>query len=104
MGLSWNRRYIENRDHLIFDSLLTKRVWKDIMELCLVTDVPTKWDDLVSWGIRILRGRSFGDSFCTLAWWASVYHLWLQKNCRIYAGEIKTEGQIVRCIQKDVNT
>ncbi len=90
MGLSWNRRYIENRDHLFFDCLLTKRVWNDIMGLCLVTDVPTNWDDPVSWGIRILRGRSFGASLCKLAWWASVYHLWPQKNYRIYAGEIKT--------------
>jgi hypothetical protein len=37
-----------------------------------------------------------------VAWWATVYHLWLQRNSRIHGGVIKTEEQIVRDIQKDV--
>jgi hypothetical protein len=37
-----------------------------------------------------------------VAWWAKVYHVWLQKNNRIFYGEIRTEEQIVEAIRRDV--
>jgi hypothetical protein len=37
------RRVIESRSHLFFECSFTKRIWKHIMGLCLVTDIPTVW-------------------------------------------------------------
>ncbi len=37
-----------------------------------------------------------------MAWWATVYHLWLQRNSRVFGGVIKTEEQIVQDIRRDV--
>ncbi len=34
--------------------------------------------------------------------WASVYHVWLQRDSRIHGGEIKTKEQLVKSIQWDV--
>ena len=34
------RNKIESREHLYFECSFTKRIWKHIMGLCLVTDVP----------------------------------------------------------------
>ena len=31
-----------------------------------------------------------------------VYHVWLQRNKRIFYGEIKTEEQILKAIKMDV--
>jgi hypothetical protein len=93
---------MEDREHLFFQCSFTNRIWKVIMALCLVSNAPTDWNLLIDWGILHLKGKSFRASLCKVAWWATVYHLWLQRNSRIHGGVIKTEEQIVRDIQKDV--
>ena len=49
-----------------------------------------------------LKGNTFRASICKVAWSATVYHVWLQRNNRIFDGEIKTEEQIVKAIKMDV--
>jgi hypothetical protein len=93
---------MEDREHLFFQCSFTNRIWKVIMALCLVSDAPADWNLLIDWGILHLIGKSFQASLCKVAWWATVYHLRLQRNSRIHGGVIKTEEQIVRDIQKDV--
>ena len=59
------------------------------MALCLV---PTPLDErnlLFELGIQNLKGKSFVVTLCKTAWWATVYHLWLQINTRLHAGEMK---------------
>ena len=72
------------------------------MALCLVFDAPDDWSLLIAWGIQNLKGKSFRASICNMAWWATVYHLWLQRNSKVYGGVIKTEEQIVQDIHRDV--
>jgi hypothetical protein len=49
-----------------------------------------------------LKGKTFRASICKVAWWATVYHVWLQRNNKIFYGESKTEEQIVKAIRMDV--
>ncbi len=49
-----------------------------------------------------LKGKTFRASICKVAWWATVYHVWVQRNNRIFDAEIKTEEQIVKAIRMDV--
>ena len=37
------RSSIEDRDHLFFQCSITKRIWDNIMGLCLVSDAKTYW-------------------------------------------------------------
>ncbi len=69
------------------------------MNLCLIPDIPKDWEALVSWGIKSLKGNSLRVSICKLAWWATVYHLWLHRSSRIHGGVIKTEEQLIRDIK-----
>ena len=72
------------------------------MALCLVSSVPKDWDLLLEWDIKNLKGRSFRVTLCKIAWWATVYHLWLQRNARLHAGEVKSDEQIIKAIRRDV--
>jgi hypothetical protein len=72
------------------------------MVLCLVSSVPEDWDLLLEWDIKNLKGRSFRVTLCKITWWATVYHLWLQRNARLHAGEVKFEEQIIKAIRRDV--
>ena len=49
------RNSIEDMDHHFFAWPFTKRIWRKVMELCLVPNIPTSWDDLLGWGIRNLK-------------------------------------------------
>ena len=71
---------IEDRDHLFSQCSITKRIWDNIMGLCLVSDAKTYWKELVKWGTTQLKGRVFRTLQCKLAWWATVYQLWEQRN------------------------
>jgi hypothetical protein len=44
----------------------------------------------------------FSVTLCKIAWWATLYHIWLQRNARLHDGEVKTEEQIIKVIRKDV--
>ena len=50
------------------------------MRLCLVSDSPNTWDELLCWGIKKLKGQSFHVTLGKMAWWAVVYHIWIQNN------------------------
>ena len=41
---------LESRDHLFFKCCFTRRIWDDIMKLCLVSNAQFVWEDLIAWG------------------------------------------------------
>ena len=94
------RQYMEDRNHLFFKCSFSSRIWKYIMGLCLASSVPDNWDLLLKWDIKNLKGRSFRATLCKIAWWATVYHLWQQRNARLHAGEMKSEENIIKAIRR----
>jgi hypothetical protein len=61
------------------------------MALCLVPNVPNDWELLIIWGIKNLKGRSFRASLCKVACWATVYHIWIERNSRINDGKVRRD-------------
>jgi hypothetical protein len=96
------RQYMEDRNHLFFKCSFSSRIWKYIMGLCLASSAPDNWDLLLECGIKNLKGRSFRVTLCKIAWWATLYHLWQQRNARLHAGEMKSEENIIKAIRRDV--
>jgi hypothetical protein len=94
----FRRHALEDRDHLFSKCSFTKRIWKTNMALCLVPNIPFNWSLLLSWGMHNLKGKSFRASLCKVAWWATIYHIWIQ----IHGGVINSEDQIIKDIHRDV--
>lgn len=82
--------------------LLTRRLQQQVMALCLATGIPKDWEDQVSWGTKYLKGTSPRVILCKLSWWATIYHLWIQRNNRIYGGKVETEEKILKFIKRDI--
>ena len=95
------RYSIEDRDHLFFQCSITKRIWDNIMGLCLVSDAKTYGKELVNWGTTQLKGRVFRTLQCKLAWWATVYQLCEQRNVLNMRGR-SIEEQLIGIIKKNV--
>uniref|UniRef100_A0A2N9EPM6 Uncharacterized protein n=1 Tax=Fagus sylvatica TaxID=28930 RepID=A0A2N9EPM6_FAGSY len=58
--------------------------------------------DLLEWGVVHLKGTEMRAIVCKVAWWATVYSLWSQRNAIIHAGQIKSEDQLLNIIKRDV--
>ena len=51
------RNCLESRDHLFFECSFTRRIWDDMMKLCLVSNAEFVREDLIAWGARELKGK-----------------------------------------------
>jgi hypothetical protein len=65
----------ESVDHLFFCCSFSRRIWYRLMSSCLVTNPRIDWDDVTSWSIRMLRGKSMQSTLCKLCLAAAVYNL-----------------------------
>uniref|UniRef100_A0A2N9JAL9 Reverse transcriptase domain-containing protein n=1 Tax=Fagus sylvatica TaxID=28930 RepID=A0A2N9JAL9_FAGSY len=80
------RYAIETRNHIFFDCSFSKRIWRNVMALRLISDPQFCWEHLVEWGSMHLKGKGLRANLCKLAWWAIVYYLWFQRNVLLHAG------------------
>lgn len=67
---------------MFFKFPFTSRIWKVIIALNLVFNIPDDWSLILTWGIQNLKGRNFRASLCKVAWWATVYHIWIQRDVK----------------------
>uniref|UniRef100_A0A2N9IBN2 Reverse transcriptase domain-containing protein n=1 Tax=Fagus sylvatica TaxID=28930 RepID=A0A2N9IBN2_FAGSY len=96
------RNSLETRNHIFFECSFSKRLWRKIMALCLVSDPCFCWEDLLEWGVVHLKGTEMRAIVCKVAWWATGYSIWSQRNAIIHAGQIKSEDQLLNSIKRDV--
>ncbi|XP_075641997.1 uncharacterized protein LOC142613508 [Castanea sativa] len=85
------RNFLERRDHIFFECSFTRRIWDDMMKLCLVSNAQFILVDLMAWGSRELKGKGLRVIACKLAQWPMVYHIWLQRNAIVDEERIWTE-------------
>lgn len=90
------------RDHLFFQWSFTKRVWESILRLCLISDFNTSWKELVEWSVVHLQRKGLRATLCKIAWWATIYLLWNQRNAILPVKRIYSEDQYIRTIKTDV--
>lgn len=63
------KNVVECRDHLLFESCFSRRIWREEMKRCLLLDAP------IIWG-----GRGLEAVISKLSWGGAVYHIWRQRN------------------------
>lgn len=71
------------------------------MNFFLVSDPEFEWDELVAWGLAHQKAKVL--RVCKLAWWSSLYHIWLQKNAIMHASKVWCEKQSLKSIRRNVS-
>jgi hypothetical protein len=51
------------QEHLFFQCGFSLRIWRTLISACLFTDIPSEWENVMTWSIATLRGKSFHASF-----------------------------------------
>jgi tryptophan synthase beta subunit len=68
------------------------------MEKCNVADPPVFWDDVIAIGLQNWRKKTLLAYVCRLAFGATIYHIWRNRNEIRHGGLHKTEVQILQQI------
>jgi hypothetical protein len=63
----------ENRGHLFFACSFSRRVWRAVMSICLIPNLPVDWEEVIWWFIKDLQGTSLKANACRLSLAAVVY-------------------------------
>lgn len=88
----------EDHQHLFFQCPFTLRVWTVIQDKCQVNWQNIPWSDLPQVVAADCKGKSLATIIHRLSFCSSVYHIWLERNNRIFSHERKPEEVVVKGI------
>ena len=95
------RTNVEDRNHLFFGCQFTVDIWLRILRLCGYHRTPRNWENELLWVIAT-KGKSFCSITKRIAWGATIYHLWRQRNSRMYENTFAPADAIFHIICNDV--
>jgi hypothetical protein len=93
---------LESRDHLFFECSFSRRVWRAVMEACLISDPKLIWDDVSAWSSSAWKGKSFAATVCKLSLAATVYHLWRRRNDLLHGNPPRSEEALASQVKREV--
>ena len=95
------RSNVEDRNHLFFGCQFTAGIWSRILRLCGNIRSPGCWENEFLW-ISATKGKSFSAITKRIAWGATIYHLWRQRNSRVFENIFSPADAIFHLICNDV--
>jgi hypothetical protein len=94
----------ESLAHLFFECSFSRRIWRSIMADCKVLDPPDDWDLIVKWSSAGMKGKNLHSTARKLCFAATVYNLWMQRNCLVHDRNPKTEEALLSKIRWEVKS
>ncbi|KAF5186432.1 Ribonuclease h domain [Thalictrum thalictroides] len=92
----------EHHWHIMFDCSYSKEVWKEILNWCGIRRTPMTSVNEWMWIFRFFKGNSLRKSVCKVALAATIYHLWTERNHRVFRDKMRPPSETIRCIIRDV--
>ena len=95
----------EDHNHLFFEYTYTKAIWWDVCDICDILRMTKGWDEWIRWATVTWHGKSFINFSHKLSFAATVYHVWQERNARIFAGMSRTSNLVfnqIECIIRDM--
>ena len=95
------RASVEDRNHLFFECQVTSGIWMRVLRLCGHVRLPRRWENEFLW-VSGCKGKSICSITKRIAWGATIYHLWRQRNARIHDNNFISADSIFSLICNDV--
>ena len=95
------RAKVEDRNHLFFECKVTSGIWMRVLRLCGQYRLPRWWENEFRW-VTGCKGNSFCSITKRIAWGATIYHLWRQRNARVHDNIFISVDSIFSHICNDV--
>ncbi|GAV85039.1 hypothetical protein CFOL_v3_28479, partial [Cephalotus follicularis] len=89
----------EDQEHLWFQCPYSREVWNKCLINCNVVRTILPLDQEISWDQNHMKGKGFHIWIRRLALNATVYHLWLERNRRVFRNDYKPKENIIKAIR-----
>ncbi|GAV69129.1 zf-RVT domain-containing protein [Cephalotus follicularis] len=93
----------ETLQHLFFQCPFSAMVWREVLLMCNIVRPLLPWADEVLWMSTHARGSAFHHTVRRLAFAATVYHLWIERNRRCFKNVFLPYQEIIRLVKQDVS-
>nr|GFA30482.1 reverse transcriptase domain, reverse transcriptase zinc-binding domain protein [Tanacetum cinerariifolium] len=85
-------------DHLFFECAFSSLVWSKVRVLCGMDSILSRLIDVSMFIIPISTGKTSVSILCRLVLPATSYHIWLERNGRLFKKKTSSPNQIVDVI------
>ncbi|XP_059310338.1 uncharacterized protein LOC132061571 [Lycium ferocissimum] len=92
----------ETIQHFVFECNVTGAIWRCLLRWQGIPRANLSWTEVVKWAERYCKGRSLGASIHKITLAATVYHVWLERNGRVFKQKQRSREAIVRLIIQEV--
>ncbi|GAV75791.1 hypothetical protein CFOL_v3_19267, partial [Cephalotus follicularis] len=92
----------ETLQHLFFQCPFSSMVWREVLLMCNIARPLLSWAEEVLWMSTHARGSAFHHTVRRLAFAATVYHLWIERNRRCFKNAFLPCQEIIRLVKQDV--
>ena len=92
----------ESRNHLFFDCSYSKEVWRIVLSLSGLHRVVLYWQREFTCTAQRLRGKAFISKILMIVWNACIYHIWKERNNRIFKQKKESPEQILEYIKVSI--
>lgn len=97
------KRFAENHDHLFFQCDYASKVWSNVLESLKSRLFTTNWQSTIDWlnSTRSWKSKLQKDAVC-FALSAIVYHIWKERNNRLFQQNSQGPEIIIRDISQSI--
>ena len=88
----------ENHSHLFFWCIFSSRIWGGILAKCKSNWPSLPWLEIVDFAVRSTSGTSLKMVILKLSFLSTVYHIWMERNSRIFNKALKPEEVVTNSI------
>ncbi|XP_020266060.1 uncharacterized protein LOC109841507 [Asparagus officinalis] len=96
--------HIETVCHLFFDCYYSAAVWNSVMDWLNFSWRSCSWGEIIHWYSCNLKRKGLTESLKKMALSSSVYHLWQERNLRIFQFKTRQPDVLFRAIKLSILT
>ncbi|GAV92955.1 zf-RVT domain-containing protein, partial [Cephalotus follicularis] len=90
-------------EHIFFQCHYSANVWREVLDMCNIARPILPWPDEVQWMSVHAKGNAFQHAVKKLAFAATVYHLWIERNKRFFKNQFLPYQEIIQMVRRDVS-
>ena len=90
----------ETKEHLFFECSFAVEIWKEMLRKCGLERESLGWEGELKWAAEKLKGKALISTLLRVGWNAFVYHIWRERNCRIFQHKAASSMKILEDISE----
>ncbi|KAG5595444.1 hypothetical protein H5410_036676 [Solanum commersonii] len=86
----------EDIDHLLFQCNYATRIWGKLLQWLGIAKQVLDWKAEVEWAVANAKGKTSQQEVYRMALVGGVYHIWKERNARVFDTRQRTTDHVVR--------